>query len=354
MSERKKETRLIKFVKRGIRIMKRARTPFRSSKYSNHIYNNYVHLIFLSLRALSGMSYQVFIQWIENFGELLVILRIKQFPHFTTLQKFAGRVPRRYLDILIVAATKGPELRTLVTGIDSTGFSLTNASRHYIMVLDRYQRNGKRGRPPKKRKVRRYLKTLFIGETRTQKILAVGIRRGPDNDYKDFIPAYKKHSLLDRRPLKIIVADKGFDSEDNHRYARDELGAHSIIPARSYNSPEYTTRGRYRREMRAGYSKADYHQRCKMETINSVIKRRMGSSIRARYCRYQNIEMLFKALAYNLERGVSCVYIVGFLDSPCAEKHSRSFRARSLLRSVSFAAAGPERGRGIARVAIES
>lgn len=77
MSEQKRETKLIKFVKRGLRIIKRARTPYRNSRFSNHIYNNHVHLIFLALRALSGMSYQCFVEWIENFDQLLVVLRIK-------------------------------------------------------------------------------------------------------------------------------------------------------------------------------------------------------------------------------------------------------------------------------------
>ncbi len=316
MSNQKKETKLIKFVKRSLHILKRARTPFRNSRYSNHIYNNHIHLVFLSLRALSGMSYQCFVEWIENFDQLLVVLRIKQYPHFTTLQKFSARIPRRYLDILIVISSKGPEIRALVTGIDSTGFSLTNASYHYITVLERNQhRTGKRGRPRKRRRVRRYLKATFIGETRTQKILLVRIRRGPDNDGKDLIPAYHKLSLLDSRKVKRAVGDKGYDDEKNHRFIREQLGAFSIIPARKNRSEDYRTTGKYRREMRAGYSVVDYHQRSKMETINSVIKRKMGSTIRARLCKCQNIEIMFRAFAYNIERGILRIYIVGFLES---------------------------------------
>jgi len=315
MSEQKRETKLIKFVRRGIRIIKRARTPFRNSRFSNHIYNNHVHLVFLALRALSGMSYQCFIEWIENFDQLLVVLRIKQFPHFTTLQKFMARTPRRYLDILIVISTKGPDLRALVTGIDSTGFSLTNASHYYTTVLERNNKTGKGGRPRKRRRIKCYLKATFVGETRTQKILAVKIRRGPDNDGKDFIPVYKKLSLMDNRKIKRTVGDKGYDDEKNHCFSREELGAYSIIPARKNRSPDYKTRGKYRREMRAGYSEKDYHQRSKMETINSVIKRIMGSTIRARLCKCQNREILFRVFAYNIKRGIVCIYIVGFLES---------------------------------------
>jgi hypothetical protein len=316
MSNQKRETKLIKFVKRGLRIIKRARTPFRNSKFSNHIYNNHVHLMFLALRALSGMSYERFIEWIENFDGLLIVLRIKQFPHFTTLQKFSERFPRRYLDILIVVSSKGPEIRALVAGIDSTGFSLTNASYYYTSVIQRNQEKNRRGKPRTKRRIKRFLKATFIAETRAQKILAVKIRRGPANDCKDFIPAFKKLSKLDERRIKIATGDRGFDSEQNHRYIRDTLGGFSIIPARKYKATDYRIRGKYRREMMAGFSQKDYHQRCKMETINSVIKRKMGSSIRSRRCRCQNFEMVVRAFAYNIEKGIPCVFIGGFLESP--------------------------------------
>jgi hypothetical protein len=145
--------------------------------------------------------------------------------------------------------------------------------------------------------------------------LAVRISRGPDNDYKDFIPAYKKLSALDSRKVKRSVGDKGYDDEKNHRFIREILGAYCIIPARKNRSEDYRTTGKYRREMRAGYSLTEYHQRSKMETINSVIKRKMGSSIRARLCKCQNIEIMFRVFAYNIERGILRVYILGFLES---------------------------------------
>ena len=261
------------------------------------------------------MSYQRFFEWIENFDRLLIVLRIKRFPHFTTLQKFSERFPRRYLDILIVISSKGPEIRALAAGIDSTGFSLTNASYYYTSVIQRNLEKNRRGKPRTKRRIKRFLKATFIGETRAQKILAVKIRRRPDNDCKDFIPAFKKHSRLDERRIRIVVGDKGYDAEKNHHVIRDIIGGYSIIPARKYKASDYRTRGKYRREMMVGYSQKDYHQRCIMETINSVIKRKMGSSIRSRLCRCQNFEMLVRAFAYNIEKGIPFVFIGGFLES---------------------------------------
>ena len=37
-------------------------------------------------------------------------------------------------------------------------------------------------------------------------------------------------------PLTFALADAGFDSEDNHRLARQELGIRSLIPATNRTS----------------------------------------------------------------------------------------------------------------------
>jgi hypothetical protein len=55
----------------------------------------------------------------------------------------------------------------------------------------------------------------------------------------------------------------------------------SIIPARYQDIPVWRTRGRYRKEMKRGYSRKKYHQRSKDETVFSVIKRTMGDEVRS-------------------------------------------------------------------------
>ncbi|RLF55631.1 MAG: hypothetical protein DRN37_08980 [Thermoplasmata archaeon] len=64
MANTRKETQLIRFVKRALNVIKKARIPLRSSKFSNHIYNNHVHLVLHMLRVKSGMSYIRFFEWI--------------------------------------------------------------------------------------------------------------------------------------------------------------------------------------------------------------------------------------------------------------------------------------------------
>jgi hypothetical protein len=145
--------------------------------------------------------------------------------------------------------------------------------------------------------------------------LAMKIRRGPDNDQKDFIPLYRKLSKLDKRPVKMAVADKGYDAEKNHLFIREELGGMSIIPARKFKRGDCKTRGKYRREMRQGYSIKTYHQRNMSETMNSTTKRMLGSEIRARNCKYQNREIYYRVICVNIGQMVSVLILLGFLES---------------------------------------
>jgi hypothetical protein len=91
-----------------------------------------------------------------------------------------------------------------------------------------------------------------------------------------------------------------YDSEDNHVLVRDILDAFSVIPARYVYVPIRRTCGRYRKQMKHGYSKLLYGQRNKDETIISVIKRLFGEHITSRLVRTQNRDLSLRCIAYNL------------------------------------------------------
>ncbi len=167
-----------------------------------------------------------------------------------------------------------------------------------------------------KTKTRRFLKLTIGAELKKQLVTAIKLRRGPCDDNRDFKPvARKAHSI---KPIKVGIGDKGYDDEKNHEFLREELHAQSIIPARYEDVPVWRTKGRYRKEMKRGYSKKAYHQRSKDETIFSVIKRTMGDDVRSVKTRGQNNEMRFKVIAYNAMRIASLAssFLRGFLQSP--------------------------------------
>ena len=75
------------------------------------------------------------------------------------------------------------------------------------------------------------------------------------HDNIDFAPIVTRISKI--KPLSVVfVADKGYDSEDNHVMIREKLKGFSVIsPRHEKDVPIRKTRGKYRKEMKRGYSK---------------------------------------------------------------------------------------------------
>ena len=178
-----------------------------------------------------------------------------------------------------------------------------------------------------KTKTKRFVKLTIGAELRKQIVVSIKVRRGPCDDNRDFKPVVRRAHAI--KPIKLGIGDKGYDDEKNHEFLRDELHAMSIIPARYQGVPVWRTHGRYRKEMKRGYSKKKYHQRSKDETIFSVIKRTMGDEVRSVRTRAQNNEMRLKIISYNAARIASLTYSLlrGFLQSPLAHvfKYSSCF-----------------------------
>ena len=84
-----------------------------------------------------------------------------------------------------------------------------------------------------------------------------------------------------------------------------------MIPARyEQHVPIWRTHGKYRKEMKRGYSKILYNQRNKDESIISVIKRLFGEQITSRLVRTQNRELSFRCIAYNMHRLTNLIIII--------------------------------------------
>jgi len=88
-----------------------------------------------------------------------------------------------------------------------------------------------------------------------------------------------------------------------------------VIPARYRHVPVWKTYGKYRKQMKRGYSKLLYNQRNKDETIISIIKRLFGEHITSRLVRTQNRELSFRCIAYNTHRLTNLTIITWFLQS---------------------------------------
>ncbi len=191
--------------------------------------------------------------------------------------------------------------RHIFAGIDSTGFKITHASDYYTSRA-------------KLRRRKKYAKLSIGADVLKQIICNIKVRRAPtSHDNIDFRPVITRISKI--KPLSVVVADKGYDSEDNHVMVREKLKGFSVIPSRYEHVPVWKTRGKYRKEMKRGYSKILYNQRNKDETIVSVIKRLFGEHISSRLIRMQNRELTFRCITYNLHRMLNLIIIRWILQS---------------------------------------
>ena len=236
----------------------------------------------------------MFTDWLVEAYYLRLFLQLSKIPHYTTLQKFTDRINITMLDRIISSFILFSGTRHIFAGIDATGFKITYASEYYT----------------KKVKLRKkYAKLSIVADVLKQVICNIKIRRAPTrHDNVDFNEMITKISKI--KKLSVVVADKAYDSEDNHVLVREKLHGLSIIPPRYEQVPVWKTRGKYRKKMKREYNKILYNQRNKDETIVSVIKRLFGEHISSILVRMQNRELAFRCIAYNTHRMLKLVVVM--------------------------------------------
>ena len=191
-------------------------------------------------------------------------------PHYTTLQKAARRLltsasARRLLDGT-VRRQLGRRRRVKRSAIDSTGLECSCASGYFV------RRRQPSNRPGKPLFYQHFAKLSLVCDVDSHFILAFRDGRGPKPDINEFRPLVTE--ALARVRLTRITADAGYDSEANHRFAREECHIRPIIPPKHGRPTNKPARGRYRRLMQTRFDNAAYRERAQVETVISMIKRR--------------------------------------------------------------------------------
>lgn len=165
---------------------------------------------------------------------------------------------------------------------------LDHASSHYCKRINR------------EKPVKGFVNFNAVSDLFNKIILVTKIRKKRRHDCVDFIPMFNKIKHLD---LDYFVADKGYDSEKNHK-AVFEAGKNSLISLKNQKVPIHRTKGRYRKLAKRNFEPELYTQRELTESIFSSLKRKYGSKLRARKFKTQKIELLFKILSYNIEKAI--------------------------------------------------
>jgi transposase len=254
------------------------------SVFSKQMYGNIKLTFLVAYKEKLNCSYRRFVEICEE-NNIQHMLCLKRIPHFTTLQKFVARTNKKIFEKLVNACRKLLKLKNIEASIDATGFSNTNPSHHYCKRINKHVKN--------------YTKTTFITDNKTKLILNVKTVSDHTHDTKFFKPMIKEI----KKSLKLMLADKGYDSQQNRKYClENNIEIH--IPFRQWSKTRKQEFNIPSKRMLAEkrFDKNKYNKRSVIEAINSAIKRTLGSYVLARDASQQQKQVTIKALTYNIER----------------------------------------------------
>jgi hypothetical protein len=122
--------------------------------------------------------------------------------------------------------------------------------------------------------------------------------QGPKPDIRDLGPTLAQTTS----PVRIewLTADAGYDSEANQRLCRDENDIGSLIPPTHGRPTCKPASEHYRRLMQTRFDKVRYGQRWQVETVVSMIKRRLGSSLSGRNYWSRRRDLMLMVLTHNI------------------------------------------------------
>ena len=198
-----------------------------------------------------------------------------QVPHWTTIQKAASRFSARVWSLLHKLTTIAEQ--PYICAVDSTGFSLSNPSHHYINRINC--------------RAKRFSKLSVLVDTRTSKALALKFRSRPRHDTLDFADLLSQVSVHPRK----IVADSAYDAEESVFEQCYERGILPIVkPCKNRK------RGFYRHKARKDYDKRTYNRRPVVEGFFSRLKQRFGGNLRCRNARSKRAELYARVILHNI------------------------------------------------------
>jgi len=291
--------RYIRFVELSSGLIRDSRIPLFSSKFSKKTYTQHQLLTLLLLKEYLSEDYRDAVELAEVMDSIWVKIHIEKVPHFTTIHKFCQRIRSstftRLLNRLVKMFYDWGE-RISSTAIDSTGFTSSYASHYYSWRTNKMRK--------------RFLKTSVSVDTDQQIVTGLNISQHPVHD------SIHAKTLLTQchrtRPSDLYVMDKAYDSEEIHELVWDTLNACSLIPVR--NRKRKRISGYYRRRIALSFDEEKYHQRNKVETVFSVMKRKFGETLKARKFRQQVKEIKIKVILYNLSKMISSLYSLFFIE----------------------------------------
>jgi hypothetical protein len=254
----------------------------------------------LVLKEFLRLDYRGFAEHLADHTDLAGLMGLRAIPHFTTFHKAAARLLKAVPGRKMFGAVLDTALREKIrkrrvpfASVDGTGMESRHVSRYYVK---------RRSRSDDQSQVityAKYPKVVFVVDCKSHMILAAVPGRGPCSDLVQFRSAMGQATRQAR--IGTLLPDADFDAEWVHLAVRSS-GTRTIIPPTRGRPTDKPPRGRWRRVMKQRFAryKPKYGQRWQVETVNSMIKRRLGSAMRARGYQSQCREIILKAVTHNV------------------------------------------------------
>lgn len=292
--------------------------PDHTSKFSRKDFTLPQLFACLVIREMLRLSYRKTETLLRDCMAWLADIGLTHVPDHNTLWRAFGvlctlRHMNHMLDLQVqlFGERRQLKLRRKPLAIDSTCYEQRHRSRHYerrcrhmgLIPGGKFARKSRcSADAARSREHRRMPKLALAGAAACHLILSARVHLGSGSDAPDFVPLLRdarRHATI-----TVAVADSGFDSEENHRRARQDMKVRSIIPAQAGRPSSKPPVGYWRRHMRQRFARcADhrhYGQRAQAETIHSMLKRNMGDALRSRLRIRRKNEMLFRTVVHNI------------------------------------------------------
>ena len=178
-----------------------------------------------------------------------------------------------------------------LSAIDGTGFESHHISAYFV------KRRAKGTEIYQMTTYTKYPKVGIVVDSDTHLVLSGVPARGP---YPDVVH-FEKAVLEAEKNIHshILTADAGYDSEKVHAFARARH-IRTIIPARIGRPTAKLPTAKWRKVMATRFNTLLYGQRWQVETVNSMLKRNLGSFLRARSYWSQCREMMLRLFVHNV------------------------------------------------------
>ena len=270
--------------------------PRYRSRFSKHQFNQPQLLAILCLMRYEDWTFREAEVRLGEHRELRQALGLGSVPDFTTLYRFLQRLDDVTIDRAVgetvrrLRGTRRKARRRARVAVDATGLAQGAVSTFFVR---RMHHHGQKPLP-----WRHWLKWVVAVDVDQQFVWSQIARRGPWNDCAN-LPAVVGAAAQQTR-IGLVLADAEFDSERNHTYIRQQLGAQSVISAKR-GKKTWRVHG-VRAEMRRAFPRRVYRRRALVKTLFCSVKRKLSARAPGRSLRTQMRQALLLGLSFNLYR----------------------------------------------------